>query len=323
VSIVSEILGQERIIRALCSAQSNLAVAHAYLFYGPQGSGKKTLGSFFARALNCTAFPHGPCENCLSCRKIAAHNHPDVHLVLPEGKSLKIDQVRQVKKLASFSSREGRYQVFILDASMAVTPEAANSLLKLLEEPPPDTVLVVLAENPDVLPPTIVSRCQLFAMERLTAKDIFKLLEPFGLTAEQMELAVSLAEGIPGKALEAAAADWQQLFSEAFTFLNVLPGRGSVSSLSGQLAEMKNIGVFLDILLILLRDLLVFKSGGRAENIACCTQLEAFAELSRKWDGALARKALETVLHLQENLRSPVNVRLAVEQALRRIKEAI
>ncbi len=318
---MAAIFGQDRNIQALRLAQEEKSVSHAYLFFGPHGSGKKTLACFFASALNCDSFPAGPCGSCLSCRKIKTGNHPDIHLVLPEGKSLKIAQVRQVKKQASFSPHEGRYQVFILDASASVTPEAANSLLKLLEDAPAFTVLIVLAENPETLPPTIVSRCQLLALQRLNPADLSRLLELSGLSDEQLELAASLSEGIPGRALEAAAADWQELFKVAFDFLKELPGSSNVSAMAARLAEYKNLGAFLDILLTLLRDLLVWKLTGSTENMACRVHLAEFKELAPIWEAAAARKAMEAVLGLQDNLRSPVNVRMALERSLRCIKE--
>ncbi|MBS4023270.1 MAG: DNA polymerase III subunit delta' [Dethiobacter sp.] len=314
---MADILGQDRTIRALRLALKDRAVAHAYLFYGPQGSGKKKLGSFFARALNCAVFPEGPCDSCHSCLRIAAGNHPDIHMVQPEGKSLKIHQVRQVKKLVSFSPRDARYHVFILDATATVTPEAANSLLKILEEPPANTVFIVLSENLETLPPTIVSRCQLFPLLRVSANELLGLLENSGLDGQQKELAVSLAEGIPGRALEAANGNWQELFTEAFSLLNMLPQCSSISALAGKLAEKKDIDVFIDIFITLLRDLLVLKLTGEREALVCGVRFAEFEELSHKWDAGMARRALEAFIVLQDNLRSPVNVRLAMEQALR------
>ena len=133
-------------------------VAHAYLFSGPPQIGKTRLALELAQALNC-AQPDPPCGRCPSCLKIARGTHPDVRLVEGEGAggSLKIDQVRALQREAALAPYEGRYRVFILRQMDRATLEAANCLLKTLEEPPGHVVLGLTAVYPESLPLTIVS----------------------------------------------------------------------------------------------------------------------------------------------------------------------
>jgi len=320
----ADILGQQNITRVLHSELEEGKVHHAYLFYGPKGSGKKTLGKLLSLALNCENFPDGPCHKCHSCLLAAGGNHTDIHFIAPDGKSLKIGQVRQLKQTAALKPYAGRYQVFILDATLTVTPEASNSLLSVLEEPGPDTVFIILCENPHVLPQTIVSRCQLFALARLTTENLGELLDQQGqLTPEQKEMAICFAEGIPGNALAAACIDWPEILNAAITFLYNWSADTCYSSLAMELSSRENIHEFIHVLLSLLRDLIVLQLTGNTGQLLLHSQAERLAVLSDVWPVKKAFNALEAILGLQKNLKSPVNVRLSVERALRCLKEEV
>ncbi|MDD2496782.1 MAG: hypothetical protein PHT78_04715 [Desulfitobacteriaceae bacterium] len=135
-------------------------LVHAYLLIGDKS---KMLEEALetAMAVNCL-FPVGgyACGECLACRKIRYGNHPDVVIVEPRGASLKIDQIREVQRAISFKHFEGRYKIVILLDANKMTLEAANSLLKVLEEPPSGTLFILIAENGDNILPTVLSRCQ-------------------------------------------------------------------------------------------------------------------------------------------------------------------
>lgn len=315
--------GQEQIMHGLQTAISDEMVAHAYLFSGPEGIGKKTLANIFAMALHCEHVEERPCERCLPCRKVAANVHPDVHWILPEGKAVKIDQVRQVKRTAALRPHEGHYQVFILDATGTMTPEAANSLLKVLEEPPAGTLFIILAENPRRLPQTIVSRCQLLTLRRLSPASIAALLDhKEGLSARQKEMIIRIAEGIPGKALSLAGNSVvDSLQIESTAVLAALREKSEVAALSGQIAGRDDLTVFLDMLLTVLRDLLVLLTTGEAGYGFSDPYALQLRKLAQAWSAHSSCQAIAAILDLQKNLNSPVNVRLALERAFRTIKE--
>jgi DNA polymerase III subunit delta' len=318
----SGILGQERILKMLQAELSAGAVGHAYLFYGPTGSGKKTLALFLAAALNCDKFPLGPCSTCLPCRKIHANNHPDFYIVQPDGKNVKIDQIKKVRKETSLRPQEGRYQVFMVDLCEGLTPEAANSLLKILEEPPSQTVFILLAQNPVLLPQTVVSRCQLFSPDRLSPADLTLLLEGMPeVDAKQKALAVQLAEGLPGRALQALSSDRQGTLSEAEALLQNWPPDNTITASAGDLADNKDFAGFLETLITLMRDQLIFSSGNDMELLYFPSRSATLATLAEKWPTWRARGALAAMLSLQDTLKTPINARLAIEQALRRVKE--
>ncbi len=136
-------------------------LAHAYLFYGPRGAGKEALARTLAQALNCRAAEADACGACDSCRRVAQHRHPDVYWLRPESKSraIKIEQVREFMQSVNLRSNMGGVKVGIVVDAECLNEAAANAFLKTLEEPPAQTVIVLLTAEPQRLLPTILSRC--------------------------------------------------------------------------------------------------------------------------------------------------------------------
>ena len=148
-------------IRVLRNALLGGRVSHAYLFTGSEGLGKTAAAMDFSQALLCEApVDGGPCGWCRSCRQVMHGNHPDYHWVGPSGASIKIQQMREVRRTVGFRPYQGGRRVVIIEQADKMTKEAANSLLKTLEEPPPETHFILLTDRVQNLPPTIVSRCQ-------------------------------------------------------------------------------------------------------------------------------------------------------------------
>ena len=156
-----QIIGHDWAVDLLRRSLEAGRMAHAYLMSGPSQVGKTTLALALAKALNCT-YADPPCGHCPSCLQIEHGTHPDVQLIVGDGarESIKIEQIRVLQREAVLSPYEGGYRVFVLRRIDRASVEAANSLLKTLEEPPPHVVLVLTALDPEALPATIVSRCQ-------------------------------------------------------------------------------------------------------------------------------------------------------------------
>ncbi len=200
----TSLIGQDKATVALNRAFVSGRLAHAYLFRGPDGVGKKHAAILTAAWLNC-AEPEGTgaCGTCPSCRKLRSGNHPDIVVVSPENGTIKIDRVRELCRSLSYPAYESDMRAVIIEDVQAMTPEAANSLLKTLEEPPERNLLILTAESSRHLLPTIVSRCQTIPFYGLPAEKCVQVIQQQqpDIGAEEARLLAELAGGSPGTAL--------------------------------------------------------------------------------------------------------------------------
>lgn len=190
------------IIHHLRSAVTKGQVHHAYLFYGPDGVGKKTTAYALAAALNCLAPEKGnACGRCSACLAVAGGTHPDLYQINPQGKNIKIDQIRGLQEALSYKRWQGNYKIAIIDEGDLLTDEAANSLLKILEEPSEKTCFVLITSRPQSLLPTIWSRCQKYSFRALPPELTEQILLDQGVPSSQARLFARLSYGSPGQAL--------------------------------------------------------------------------------------------------------------------------
>lgn len=264
---VFSILGQNKAVTLITRAIESGRLAHAYLFAGPDGVGKTTLALEMAALLLCqNPVNEGACHVCPSCQKLRTGNHPDLLRLKPDGASIKIDQIRSLKQALAYPPFESRLRVVVLEETQAMRREAANSLLKLLEEPPPGNLLILIGNTAGSLLDTIVSRCQLIPFTALsgeTTTAIIRARKP-ELSAIDAQALAALADGCPGQALaldaEAVLTFYRQLLAALLT------GGGSQASrvetalqLATELAQYRE---GLDTLFNLLR--LFFKNAMQA-----------------------------------------------------------
>lgn len=195
---LKNVKGQTFAVKFLEKAISSDRLAGTYLFHGPQGVGKELAAREFAKSLNCTQRDGSSCDRCDSCTKIAKDMHPDVSWIYPVGKSrhIKIDQVRKLQKFISWKAYEGRFKVGIIVDAHTLNVESGNALLKTLEEPPPNSILILITHMPESLLPTIISRAQDIQFYHLGNKIIAEILEEKeGYTKEEADLISRLAFG--------------------------------------------------------------------------------------------------------------------------------
>lgn len=180
------------------------APGHAYLFVGPDGVGKAFVARAFAGLILCPQSGDHE-EACRSCRRIRSGNHPDLVMVVPEGRaSLGVDQARSMISQASLVPVESDRRVFLIGEAEMMTEQAANALLKTLEEPNPSTVFILVAESEDDFPPTVASRCRRVHFGRMMEDELVAALEDRGLEQAEARVVALVAGGRPGFALSLA-----------------------------------------------------------------------------------------------------------------------
>lgn len=270
---LTEIVGNKRVTEYFQRGLKNSNLGHAYLFSGPVGLGKSTLGKTICKTLLCKKpGPDGPCEVCPSCHKFESGNHPDFHFYEPEGIYFKIDQVRQIIHHASLKPVESTWKAFLLEDIHYMREEASNAFLKVLEEPPGQTIFFLISEGSESLLPTIRSRCQIFEFQPLQPEEIKQWLMMKNQISEEEATHLSLStHGSPGKALNANAEQYQEIRNKVLLTLEtaVLPKTyyTLLDAIRAITVDRTEMGERLLILEELARDLILLKSSSSAKLV--------------------------------------------------------
>ena len=331
----TNILGHEFQKEALRRAVRENRISHSYIFSGPDGIGKKLISLEFAKILNCTS-THKDSEtglkdnacDCPSCRKIEKGIHPDVFLVEYKGaKDIKVDQIREeVEEKLYFRPFEGRFKVAILDEAERMNQNAQNAFLKTLEEPPSDSVIILITSQPQSLLPTIRSRCQIMEFSPLPEETIVEeIRKRKGQSPEEAVLCARLSGGSLGKALSID----QNLLSqreELLTKLSKINPRhasevlGFVESLSSE--DLDKLSFMFDVTSLWLRDMVLIKIGFGEDSLSNRDLASVIKQVAEK-QGIEA--ILEKVKFLEKSwyaiFRTNANKQIILENLVLRIVE--
>ncbi len=265
-----DIIGQNRSIGILQSFLRNDAVPPSLLFSGEKGIGKRQVAEIFAEAVLCqgskapsqTAAKPGvliePCNTCLACRKLKDLNHPGLSIIEPDGKTIKIDQIRQMQSKIVIKPFDGPKTIVLIDQADRMNEAAANSLLKTLEEPPPYAILILIASRASSLPPTLLSRCQLVPFHPLSLSQVISILiEKKGWAMSEARLVAALANGNLSEAFSLEVETAREMDEARYQLIS----SGDLFSTAEKFS--KNIEIFEAALVYLFtwfRDVLVIKS---------------------------------------------------------------
>lgn len=314
----SRVLGHQRQKNLLQKAVASGRLPHAYLFEGPEGVGKRLIALALTKMLFCS---HGSaCGDCPACQKIDHHNHPDLHQVGPEGNSIKIEQIRALQKELSYRPLEAGYKVCLIDGAEKMNPAAANALLKTLEEPREQTLLILLTPSPDKVLPTIRSRCQRLPFSRIPRERLQQVLvEQLQIDDAQAHILATLSEGSFKKAL---GKDRELYLQRRRELLKNLVGLspGSIIpllDLAQKFAEDKDLLFdILEIIQAFYRDLMLIKHGRPTEDLVNIDMLETLENTSRREDIFSLLRKINALLTARRHLERNANRQLVMEVLL-------
>lgn len=320
-----QIVGHEHSIDILRRTLAAQQVRHAYLFTGTQRIGKSTLAQRFAQTLLCTGgddptvSPLDPCNICLSCRKVLHGNHPDIHIIdrAADKQAIVIDQVRALQSDAARRTLEGRRNIFIIHEAHEMNMQAANCLLKTLEEPEADVILLLTVPDAGLLLPTIISRVQQIPMQLLTSQQIKNaLMQQWEVEETEATLISSLAAGRMGWAIQAVEDDEMLTDRKAqLDQLARLPALGKVQRFDFVQhlgTDTEKIKALLELWLLWWRDLLLATND--CLNLTVNVDMrDLLRSQAAKLGSPKVEQMIRAILQTQEALDQNVNVRVALE----------
>lgn len=317
----SDVIGQSLLVHRLKRIISSGRIVHAYLFSGPRGSGKKTFGSLFAKALLCESRDQRPCDRCLSCRRFVSGNHPDVVFIRLEKSSIGVDDIREMQRDIQVKPFMHGYKIYIIEEAHAMTPQAQNALLKTLEDPPEHAVLILLSDRMEGMLPTVLSRCHMLRLGRMSRKDIGLILERrLGLSPADASSFARISQGLPGKALELAQSrEYRDILDKTFEFIKAL-GKGLTMADAVQntfFAENRDhADEILDILLIWFRDLIVYQETQNEELIANIGKINLIKSQAGSFTTKEVQAIIEKIKECKKMLKGNANYQLAIDNML-------
>lgn len=318
----ADIVGHDRVKTILLAALRNGRLPPALLLSGPDGVGKKALALASGRALVCGRGEGDACGQCAACGRAARGLHPDLMLVEPDGATIKIDRVREVAREIAGRPFEARARAFVVDEAHLLTEQAANALLKCLEEPCPTSHVMLVTGAPQALLPTIRSRCQTLRVGSLPSALLADHLVKYrGLPPEEARLRAVLSGGSMGGALAFEPEAYRGLRDALLVLLEALPRQGPLERMEAaeKLADVDDLALALTALRALLRDIAVLAAGTPDRAALNADVLPRLRALAGGPLGPHAGLLASTVGETRETLRTNANRLLSMDVLLERL----
>ncbi|MGM0437730.1 MAG: DNA polymerase III subunit delta' [Bacillota bacterium] len=282
-----DVIDQKEVVNILKEELKDDRVNHAYLFYGKEGIGKKSLAVEFARALLCKEVENDSCNICNNCRRVEHGNHPDLKIIEAntKTKNLKIDQIREMQKEIAYKPYESKYKIYIIDRAENMTNQAANSLLKTLEDPPSYAIIILISEELNKLLPTVISRCQNLRFSNISREKMEEFLEKQNIDKEKKQLIIGLARGSIGKAQELYEnSEFLNKRKKIYDFLKDINNITKVDIFS-EVKEWVNLikedFPLFDLLSAWYRDIIIYKRGNKKQIVNSDYQESILKEADR------------------------------------------
>jgi DNA polymerase-3 subunit delta' len=323
----SRLIGNERNKSVLQRQLQRGRIAAAMIFAGPDGVGKRRFALTMAKAANCRkvaadGFAIDSCDECATCRRIDEGTYGDVTTVRPDGQYIKIAQARSVAEEVYYRPREGRQKFFIFDEAERLREEAANALLKTLEEPPPTSTMLLITSRPDSLLPTIRSRAQRLNFTPISTVEMERYLaENYPRPAPDNALLARITQGRIGQATAYDLSVYRQERRALIEMIELMAAGDNRFRLlkAAEYLGKKERADFekdLDLLTALLRDLFLLSAGKTSDEIVNIDVADRLAELSARIGRQRLTKWVGKFDELRANLRININRQIATEAAL-------
>ena len=333
------IVGQDQAISALLRILERGRIPHSLLFSGIDGVGKRSAAVRLAMACNCMryvarlnqsdrsssdnpeAFSDYPCGQCRPCLRIAAGIHPDITLIQPEAGVMKIGEIRNLCQILSMKPFEGYARVAILSDAHLMNPPASNALLKMLEEPPEHTILILTTRQTADLLPTIVSRCLHIRFNPVSRPTLSgALIQHHGFGTDEAATVAVLAGGSFSRALSMKKATWRNWRGWLITELSRLGSSPFhvILALSEKLSKNRDsLSDVFEIMLSWFRDILIFTCD--PTHIINRDHLEQVKEASRRYSRSDLVQSVTAVKSAQTHIEARTNIRLSMDHLLLRL----
>lgn len=318
-----EIVGQERAIKILTKSLKENKVSSSYIFIGSEGTGKYFTAIEFTKAVNCLNLNKNleACNNCHSCNGINKQCYPDLKIVKTTKGSIKIEQIREIRKEIELKPFKSKKKVYIIDQAEKMTLEASNCLLKTIEEPPCYAIIILICSKIDPILPTIVSRCQIINFGLITSFKIKELLlnKLNNLEKDRAEIISKLARGSIGKAFKLSAD--KEYFTRREKMLDylstIIPGKYGddiFAKVEKIMSEIDRIEEILEMIKLWYRDILIIKNTRNQNYIVNCDKLEILGGKSQIYSQKMLIDILDYLDQVEEYLTKNVNKRLVLER---------
>ncbi|MGM7684064.1 DNA polymerase III subunit delta' [Cytobacillus sp. Hm23] len=318
---------QPTIIKMLTNSILKDRVAHAYIFEGGRGTGKKHVSLMLAKSMLCKHLNGSiPCQNCINCRRVDSKNHPDVHIIEPDGQSIKKSQIQDLQSEFSKTGVESSKKLYIIEHADRMTTNAANSLLKFLEEPDSDTIAILLTENIQKMLNTIISRCQVLSFQPIASIVMKDFLLDKGAPPHLAALVAQMTNNFE-EATELCQDDWfaqsRMIVIQLYEMLNMNYAKALLYIQEKWLSHFNDkdkLDSSLDLLLLLLKDLLYIQLGEN-EYVVYTDQLEKLNQYALHISQNHIAEQMSAVLEAKSRLHTNMNPHLLMEQLVLNLQE--